>query len=77
MITRPALLLCDEPTAHIDDKLAGRLLHLFARLSKLGTTVVLTTRADDLVESPHRILRLAGGRLSGPAPVPVAMAAAD
>ena len=78
VITRPSLLLCDEPTANIDRKLARRLIHLFVQLSRLGTTVVLATHSDDLVQRfPHPTLRLAGGRLCGPTPGPPALAAAD
>jgi cell division transport system ATP-binding protein len=77
VITRPDLLLCDEPTANIDGKLARRLMHFFMQLGKLGTTVVLTTHSDDLVERyPHPILHIAGGRLSGPRLAPAVLAAA-
>jgi cell division transport system ATP-binding protein len=77
VITRPSLLLCDEPTANIDRKLARRLIHLFTQLSRHGTTVVLATHSADLVERfPHPIVRLAGGRLTGPTPAP-SLAAAD
>ena len=77
VITRPNLLLCDEPTANLDGKLARRLMHLFTQLSRLGTTVVLTTHSDDLVERyPQPILHIAGGRLSGPRLAPAALAAA-
>jgi cell division transport system ATP-binding protein len=78
VIIRPNLLLCDEPTSNLDSKLARRLMHLFTQLRKLGTTVVLSTHSEDLVERyPHPVLRLAEGRLRGPLPSPVAMAAAD
>jgi cell division transport system ATP-binding protein len=78
VIIRPNLLLCDEPTSSLDSKLARRLMHLFTQLRKLGTTVVLATHSDDLVERyPHPVLRLAEGRLKGPLPPPAALAAAD
>jgi cell division transport system ATP-binding protein len=78
VIVRPNLLLCDEPTGDLDGKLVRRLMHLFSQLRKLGTTVVVATQGEDLVERyPHPVLRLAGGRLKGPAPAPAAMAAAD
>jgi cell division transport system ATP-binding protein len=78
VITRPSLLLCDEPTNNIDGKLAGQLMHLFAQLCKLGTTVILATHSEDLVERyPHPVMRLAGGRLSGPMQPASALAAAD
>jgi cell division transport system ATP-binding protein len=78
VITRPNLLLADEPTSNMDGKLAGRLMHLFTQLCKLGTTVILSTHSEDLVERyPHPILHLAAGRLRGPAQAPSALAAAD
>jgi cell division transport system ATP-binding protein len=78
VIARPGLLLCDEPTAHVDDKLARRVMHLLAQLCKLGSTVVLSTHDDDLVDRyPHPILRMSRGRLSRPAAAAATMAAAD
>jgi cell division transport system ATP-binding protein len=78
VIARPSLLLCDEPTNNMDAKLAAQLMHLFAQLRKLGTTVVLATHSQDLVERhPHPVLRLAAGRLSGPVQPASALAAAD
>ena len=78
VITRPSLLLCDEPTNNIDGKLAGQLMHLFAQLCKLGTTVILATHSEDLVERyPHPVLRLAAGRLIGTVQPASALAAAD
>ena len=64
VIARPSLLLCDEPTNNIDGKLAGQLMHLFAQLCKLGTTVILATHSEDLIERySHPVVRLAAGRL--------------
>ncbi len=78
VIIRPNLLLCDEPTSSLDGKLARRLMHLFNQLRKLGTTIVLSTHSDDLVDRyPHPVLRIAEGRLKGPLPPPATMAAAD
>jgi cell division transport system ATP-binding protein len=78
VITRPNLLLADEPTSNMDGKLARRLMHLFTQLCKLGTTVVLSTHGEDLIERyPHPILHLADGRLRGPAQAPSTLAAAD
>jgi cell division transport system ATP-binding protein len=77
VIAKPGLLLCDEPTSHVDDKLARRVMHLFGQLSKLGSMVVLSTRDDDLVER-HRypILRLSRGRVTRPAAMAATVAAA-
>jgi cell division transport system ATP-binding protein len=49
VVTRPSLLLADEPTGNVDDKIGVRLLHLFEELNKLGTTVVVATHNELLV----------------------------
>jgi len=77
VIARPGLLLCDEPTSHVDPKLARRVMHLLAQLSKLGSMVVLSTHDDDLMERyRHPILRLSRGRLTRPAAMAAPVATA-
>ena len=49
VINRPSLLLADEPTGNIDDKIAMRVLYLFEELNKVGTTVVIATHNESLV----------------------------
>ena len=73
VIARPRLLLADEPTGNIDDRLAMRLMHLFVELNKLGTTVVVATHNEAMVERMgFPVLRLdaepvePGGRGEGP-----------
>ncbi len=64
VITRPKLLLADEPTGNVDDRIAARLLHLFEELNKLGTTIVIATHSKVLAgETGHPILRLEDGHL--------------
>ncbi|MEZ0496128.1 cell division ATP-binding protein FtsE [Sphingomonas sp. IW22] len=43
VINRPEILVADEPTGNVDPDIADRLLHLFDKLNKLGTTVVVAT----------------------------------
>ena len=77
VIARPSLLLCDEPTNNIDGKLAGQLMHLFAQLCKLGTTVILATHEDLIERYSHPVVRLAAGRLIGTVQPAAALTAAD
>lgn len=65
LITRPEVLLADEPTGNVDPPLARRLLRLFLELNKLGTSVVIATHDIALLEQVDaRRLVLAEGRLS-------------
>ena len=49
LISRPDLLLADEPTGNVDDALGVRLLYLFEELNRMGTTVVIATHSETLV----------------------------
>ncbi|MEM5583385.1 MULTISPECIES: cell division ATP-binding protein FtsE [unclassified Roseibium] len=65
LITRPEVLLADEPTGNVDPPLARRLLRLFIELNKLGTSVVIATHDIALLEQVDaRRMVLADGRIS-------------
>jgi cell division transport system ATP-binding protein len=49
VISRPQLLLADEPTGNVDDEIAMRLLYLFEELHRMGTTVLIATHNEGLV----------------------------
>lgn len=64
VITRPALLLADEPTGNLDDGQAQRLMQLFKEMNRIGTTVIVATHNESLVERhPAPALQIAAGRL--------------
>jgi len=66
VITRPDLILADEPTGSVDAKMGERLLKLFQSLNRLGTTVLIASHDEALAKrSGATILRLEGGRLIG------------
>ena len=59
VISQPSLLLADEPTGNVDDRIAVRLLYLFEELNKLGTTMVIATHNQGLLSRfNHPVLRL-------------------
>ncbi len=65
VIARPKLLLADEPTGNVDDRMAIRLVHLFEELNRLGTTVIIATHNVSLVERlGHPCLHLDAGQLN-------------
>ena len=68
VITRPHVLVADEPTGNVDPDMAARLLRLFEALNQLGTTIVVATHDLHLlnrIPGAH-IMRLADGQLPDP-----------
>ncbi len=64
MVSRPELLLADEPTGNLDPDLSQHILGLFSRLNQLGTTTVIATHDPALLHSGvRRILSLDAGHL--------------
>jgi cell division transport system ATP-binding protein len=49
VITKPELLLADEPTGNVDPDLSYRLLRLFVELNKLGTAILIATHDRHLI----------------------------
>ena len=65
VISKPSVLLADEPTGNVDDGIGHRLMRLFEELHRTGTTVVVATHNQILVERMgHPALALEKGELS-------------
>jgi putative ABC transport system ATP-binding protein len=64
MVTEPALILADEPTANLDSVTAISLLEVMERLNQAtGTTFVFSTHDPQVMERAHRMIRLRDGRI--------------
>ncbi len=64
LISRPEILLADEPTGNVDPRLARRLLRLFVELHKTGTSVLIATHDIALMDQfDARRLVIQDGRL--------------
>jgi len=67
-VTRPRLLLADEPTGNLDTATGAHVIELLFELNReRGTTLVLVTHDAQLAGLCGRTVRLAGGRLLAPA----------
>lgn len=56
LVTRPAIILADEPTAHLDSRNAAAILDLFVEFQKIGKTIIIASH-DPLVQQHSLINR--------------------
>jgi len=67
VVGKPDVLLADEPTGNVDHEMALRILKLFVELNRLGTTVLIASHDQELVQrSGAPVLHLAKGQLGAP-----------
>jgi len=69
LVTRPALLLADEPTGNLDTRTSIEILALFQELNAQGITIVLVTHERDISTYTKRIVELRDGRVTRDMPV--------
>jgi putative ABC transport system ATP-binding protein len=67
LINDPAVIIADEPTAHLDTRLSRELMEILARLKGAGKTVVVASHDPLVYESPvvDRIVTMRDGRIAG------------
>ena len=65
MVTEPALILADEPTANLDSVTATALLEVMEQLNRAhGTTFVYATHDPQVMDRAHRLIRLRDGQVA-------------
>jgi cell division transport system ATP-binding protein len=68
VVTKPALLIADEPTGNLDPELALEIMKLFKRFSEVGVTVVIASHDVHLIDQVGaRRIVLGEGRVIGEA----------
>ena len=64
LINQPTILLADEPTGNLDPKTAWDIMMLLEEVNKMGTTVVVVTHNNDVVDvMQKRVINLEDGVL--------------
>ncbi len=64
VVTRPKILLADEPTGNLDPDLSRHIMDLFSRFNQVGSTVIVASHDVSLIEEMGmRILHLEQGRV--------------
>lgn len=63
LISKPAIILADEPTGNLDTAASEEIMELFASLHDEGTTVVVVTHEEDIAAFTGRIIRFRDGQI--------------
>ena len=67
VITKPPVLIADEPTGNLDPDLALEVMNLFQRFNAVGVTVMVATHDVHLLDRfPVRRIRIEQGRIANP-----------
>ncbi len=69
LVTKPSILLADEPTGNLDSKTGAEIMGLFDDLHTEGNTIILVTHEEDIARHAHRYVRILDGHVESDKPV--------
>jgi putative ABC transport system ATP-binding protein len=69
LVTRPSIILADEPTGNLDSKTGNDIMNLFNEIYEMGNTIILVTHEEDIAEHAARIIRIRDGNIERDEPV--------
>jgi putative ABC transport system ATP-binding protein len=61
LVTRPSIILADEPTGNLDSKTGEDIMRLFRELRDQGNTLIVVTHEEDIARHAERIVRIKDG----------------
>ena len=61
LVSKPAIILADEPTGNLDSKTGEEIMALFHEIHEKGNTIILVTHEEYIAEHALRIIRLKDG----------------
>ena len=64
MVTKPALLLADEPTGALDTKSGNQIMDIFRQLSEEGMTIIMITHEPDIAACADKTYYILDGELT-------------
>ena len=63
MVTKPDLLLADEPTGALDSKSGNQIMEIFRNLSAEGMTIIMITHEQSIADCANKTYRILDGEL--------------
>jgi putative ABC transport system ATP-binding protein len=63
LVTRPAMVLADEPTGNLDSRTSVEVMSVFQALNDEGVTILLVTHEHDVARYAKRVVELRDGRI--------------
>ena len=63
MVTKPDMLLADEPTGALDTKAGNQIMEIFRNLSQEGMTIIMITHEPSIAKCADKIYRILDGEL--------------
>lgn len=67
LVTRPSLILADEPTGNLDSRTGAEIMQMFHELHRAGNTIVLITHDPAIAAQAPRAIHIHDGRVINPA----------
>ncbi len=64
LVTKPALVLADEPTGNLDSNTSKEIMEIFHELHKQGNTIVLITHDNDVAKQAPRSIHILDGKVT-------------
>lgn len=68
LVTRPSIVLADEPTGNLDSKTGVEIMDLFEQLYEQGNTLIVVTHEEEIARHARRIVRLRDGLIESDGP---------
>ncbi|MBE6776334.1 MAG: ABC transporter ATP-binding protein [Clostridia bacterium] len=64
LVTRPSLILADEPTGNLDSNTSKEIMEMFHELHSQGNTIVLITHDNDVAKQAPRSIHILDGKVT-------------